>query len=96
MCQSRLFITYAPCLLVTLRLIKTIENQDFEVAQMLTTRNYCRRGINWMVVVVGNQHRMDSSLLPTTFQVLFGVKFIFSSKTDINDLCLACRREYKQ
>jgi hypothetical protein len=61
--------------------LKTIENQNFEVALI---RNYCRHGINSMVMF--NHLATDCSLLPATFQDLrFGIKFIFSFKTQIID-----------
>jgi hypothetical protein len=52
----------------------------------LTTRNYCRRGINWMVVLI--HLATDCSRLPATFQdIRFGIKYTFSSKIETNGGC---------
>jgi hypothetical protein len=44
----------------------------------------CKRGINWMIML--NHVATHRSLLPATLQdVRFGIKFVFSSKTEIID-----------
>jgi hypothetical protein len=54
---------------VGLLLLKTIQKEDFEMdLQVLKTRKYCRRGINWMVVP--NHLPTNCTLLPAKFPKL--------------------------
>jgi hypothetical protein len=51
---------------------------------MLTRKNYCKPGVNWMVML--SSLAMDYSLQSATFQVLrFGVMLVFSSQRETFD-----------